>query len=84
MLFADEWMELEIIMLSEVSQSGSERQRPHVFSPMWKIDPKDKHILKYKGTIYIYISNNLRRLEGGGRGKENDREWIILKYTVSM
>jgi hypothetical protein len=27
---------------------ASERQRPHVFSHMWKIDPKDKHIHKNK------------------------------------
>jgi hypothetical protein len=25
---------------------GSERQRPHVFSHMWKIDLKDKHLHK--------------------------------------
>jgi hypothetical protein len=26
------------------SKPGSDRQRPHVFCCMWKIDPKDKHI----------------------------------------
>jgi hypothetical protein len=38
------------------SKPGSERQRWHVFSHMWKIDPKDKHIQKYKCVcIYTYI-----------------------------
>jgi hypothetical protein len=27
---------------------GSERQRPHIFLHMWKIDPKDKHIHRNK------------------------------------
>jgi hypothetical protein len=30
------------------SKPGSERQRPCVFSHMWKIDPEDKHIYKNK------------------------------------
>jgi hypothetical protein len=29
-------------------KSGSERQKPYVFSHMWMIDPKDKHIHKNK------------------------------------
>jgi hypothetical protein len=49
------WMELEDSMLSEV-KSGSERQRLHVFSQMWKIDPKDKYIHKTKHDhIQTYI-----------------------------
>jgi hypothetical protein len=32
----------------EPSKSGSERQRLHVFSLMWKIDPKDKHVYNNK------------------------------------
>jgi hypothetical protein len=38
------------------SKPGSERQRPHVFSHTWKIDPKDRHIHKNKhGPIQTYI-----------------------------
>jgi hypothetical protein len=41
------WMQLEdIIMLSEVSQA--QIHKGHVFSHMWKIDPKDKHLHKTK------------------------------------
>jgi hypothetical protein len=40
--FEGKWMQLEDIMLSEV-KSGSERQRLHVFSYMWKIQQKDKY-----------------------------------------
>jgi hypothetical protein len=43
MWFEGKWMQLEDIMLSK---SGSERQRPHVFFHMWKIDQKDKHVHK--------------------------------------
>jgi hypothetical protein len=38
--FADKWMELD--------KPGSERQRSHVSSYMWKIDPKVKCIQKHK------------------------------------
>jgi hypothetical protein len=30
----------------KLSKSGLERQRPNVFSHIWKIEPKDKHIHK--------------------------------------
>jgi hypothetical protein len=39
------WIELKDIMLNK---PGSERQRPHAFSHMWKIDPKDKCMHKNK------------------------------------
>jgi hypothetical protein len=39
------WMQLEDIMVSEVSQAQKDKGH-HVFSHMWKIDPKDKHIYK--------------------------------------
>jgi hypothetical protein len=45
MWFEGNWMQLEDIMLSK---PGSERQRPHVFSHMWKTDPKYKHNTKNK------------------------------------
>jgi hypothetical protein len=38
MWFEGKWMQVEDIMLSEVSQD--QKQQPHVFSYMWKIDPK--------------------------------------------
>jgi hypothetical protein len=44
MWFEDKWMQLEDVILSEVSQA----QRLHVFSHMWKTNPKDKHIYKNK------------------------------------
>jgi hypothetical protein len=34
LLFTDEWMELENIMLSEVSQV--QKDKGHIFSHMWK------------------------------------------------
>jgi hypothetical protein len=34
--FESKWMQLEDIMLNEVSQD----QKQHMFSHMWKIDPK--------------------------------------------
>jgi hypothetical protein len=43
MWFEGKWMQWEDIMLSK---PGSERQRLHVFSHMWKTDPKDKHMHK--------------------------------------
>jgi hypothetical protein len=45
-LFAGKWIQLEDIILSEV-KSDSERQRMHVFSYMWNINPKE-----------IYTQNN--------------------------
>jgi hypothetical protein len=39
MLFAGKWLELEIIMLSEVSQT-LEGQRSHAVPHMWKLDLK--------------------------------------------
>jgi hypothetical protein len=37
-----------MIVLSEVSQPGSGRQRTHVFSHMCRTDPKEKQIHKFK------------------------------------
>jgi hypothetical protein len=45
--FEGQWMQLEDIMLSEVSQAQKDKGR-HVFSHTWKMDPKDKHIHKNK------------------------------------
>jgi hypothetical protein len=48
------WMELEITMLSEV-KSGSERQRSHVFSHMWKVDTNTNASIILYTYRYIYI-----------------------------
>jgi hypothetical protein len=40
MWFEDRWMELDKL--------DSERQSAHVFSQMWKIDPKHKRIKKQR------------------------------------
>jgi hypothetical protein len=46
MWFEGKWIQMEDIMLSEVSQA--QKDKVHVFSHMWKIDPKDKRIHKNK------------------------------------
>jgi hypothetical protein len=44
---AGKWMELEIIMLSEISQPRKDKY--HVFSHMWNLDLKD---MKMKGELF--------------------------------
>jgi hypothetical protein len=54
MLLASKWIELEDIMLSEVSQV--QKDKGHMFSLMCKIDPKDKRIHKNKHDhICMYV-----------------------------
>jgi hypothetical protein len=54
-LFEGKQMELEIIRLSEVNQV-QKRKGSHVFSHMWKTEPKDKYIHKYKhNPMYLYL-----------------------------
>jgi hypothetical protein len=45
-------------------------------------DPKEKHIHKYK--YHVCNSGTVWGDGGGGRRKENDREWIILKCIESV
>jgi hypothetical protein len=53
-LLASKWIELEDIMLSEVSQV--QKDKGHMFSLMCKIDPKDKRIHKNKHDhICMYV-----------------------------
>jgi hypothetical protein len=73
-------------MWSKASQV--QKDKDHVFSHMWKLYLKDKHVryicrYMYKYVIYIhlcvYVSNmfviaGLRGLVGGRRGKENGWE----------
>jgi hypothetical protein len=49
MWLESKWMQLDDIMLSEVSQA--QKDKGCVFFLMWKIDPKDKHIHKNKYHI---------------------------------
>jgi hypothetical protein len=53
MLFAGKWMELEIIILSEVNQARKDKGQ--VFPHMWELDLKDKcrHIYD---LIYMCVS----------------------------
>jgi hypothetical protein len=44
MLFAGKWMQLEVIMLSKVSQV--QKDKGDVFSPMCRLDPNYKHTHK--------------------------------------
>jgi hypothetical protein len=46
MWFEGKWMQLEDIMLNEVSQAQNHKDR--MFSHTWKADPKDKLIHKDK------------------------------------
>jgi hypothetical protein len=34
--------------------------------------------------VFIYIYRERERLQGGRRGKENDRQLIMLKYIASI
>jgi hypothetical protein len=45
--FEGKWLQLEDIVLSEVSQAQKDKGC-HVFSHTWKIDPKNKPIHKNK------------------------------------
>jgi hypothetical protein len=75
--FEGKWMYLEDIILSEVSQD--QKHKSHIFSHMWKMDPK---INIYTKTIIIICKFRLRAcllhwnysMELGERGKriEND------------
>jgi hypothetical protein len=63
------------------SKPGSERQSSRIFSHMWKIDQKDKHIHKCK-YYHIYIEREnmfsivglFDETKGRRERKENDRE----------
>jgi hypothetical protein len=76
-LFGGKHMELEDIMLSKVSKVQT--QRSHVFSHMWKIDPKDKCIDKKKHDhVHIYISNMFVIIELAMELGEEGKEKIII------
>jgi hypothetical protein len=67
---------------------GSEGKRSHIFSLMWKLDPKDKKINVYISThiiiyiyiymyiyTYMYIVRENKHVCNGERGKKkNDRQ----------
>ena len=56
--FATTWLELEGIMLSEISQTGKDKH--HDFTHMWKIN---KHMAKENRLVFTYR-------EGGGGGQK--------------
>jgi hypothetical protein len=70
MLFVGKWMELEDIMLTEISQV--QKDKGLMFScHMWKIDTKDKCVHKNKHDhIYIYMQNMFVIVEPGEEGKK--------------
>jgi hypothetical protein len=41
MLFAGKWIQVDIIMLSKISQT--EKEKYHVFSHLWNLDLKKNH-----------------------------------------
>jgi hypothetical protein len=53
MWFEHKWMQLEDIMLSEVSQD--QKNKRHVFSRMWKTEPKINIYTKTSMIIYKLI-----------------------------
>jgi hypothetical protein len=54
MSFAGKWMELKNIMYNKVTEV--QKDKDHVFSHMWKLDLKDRHIHKYiHDSTYTYI-----------------------------
>jgi hypothetical protein len=72
-------MELEDIMLTEVSQV--QKGKGFMFSLMWKIDPKDKHIYKTKyHSTHIYVESMFGTVEllygtwERMKGKENESQ----------
>jgi hypothetical protein len=64
------------------SKPGSERQRPQVFSHLWKIDPKDKHIHKASMIIYKLVCRTC--LHSGATlwnlGKEGGKEKRMIEH----
>jgi hypothetical protein len=64
------------------SKLGSETQKMHVFSHMWKIDPKinihtKTSIIMYKLRYRTCWWNYSMELRERGKGKENDRASVI-------
>jgi hypothetical protein len=63
------WMELENIILSEVSQV--QKDKGHVFSHMWKIDPNANLCINIYLSIYktFLIVRLLEETREGGKGE---------------
>jgi hypothetical protein len=56
MWFEDKWMQLEDIMLSEVSQVQKDKGL-YIFFHMWKIDPKINIYTKTSMIIYNFFES---------------------------
>jgi hypothetical protein len=57
MLFAGKWVELEFIVLSEITQT--ERQISHVLFYVWKLGLKNKFYAYKVGTIWMETSGRV-------------------------
>jgi hypothetical protein len=86
MWFEGKWMQLEDIMLSEVSQD--QKHKNLMLSHTWKIDPKINIYTKTSMIIYklrcrtcLYQWNYSMELGGRGRGKKNDTASVI-SYNI--
>jgi hypothetical protein len=67
---------------------ASERQKPHVFSHMQKIESKDKCVHKNKHVTSTHRTclqqwKDTMECGGGGKVKEHDRETTRSKYFIS-
>jgi len=71
MPFAATWMNLEIIILSEISQSERERQTPYGITYMWNLKYGTDELIYKTETDPQKQKTNLWLLpkgKGGGRG----------------
>jgi hypothetical protein len=69
-------------LYSKWSKSGSERQRPHVFFHIWKIDSKEKHT---QNQAWSPTNSYVEHVGNSGTtpcnsGKEGKEERMIEHY----
>jgi hypothetical protein len=79
-LFAGKWMVLEIIKLSERSQT--ERQMLHALSQMWKLDLKKKK--KKKKNVTSVKWGREKGIVWGAYQREGEGGGISWKYFIHM
>ena len=60
--FLTTWMDLEDTMLSEMSDR--ERQLPHDFTHMWKINKQNKHKDKENRLVVTRGKGDMRKVKG--------------------
>jgi hypothetical protein len=76
--FAGKWMELENIMLSEVSQIQTDKSC--IFLSYVKDIEVQIQVLLFI-YVYVYVFPKVEPLQ---EEEKNNREWIILKYIASV